>query len=363
MSKLRLLPIALIALSILGCANFGYYAQAVNGHFDMYLQTRRIDDLLLDPNVDPALKRKLSEVLRIREFASRELGLPDNDSYRAYADLKRPYVIWNVFATPELSMKPKEWCFLVAGCNAYRGYFSEHEAEAFAAKLRAEGFDVHVGGITAYSTLGWFRDPLLNTTINRPLIDIAGLIFHELAHQKYFVAGDTAFSESFAMTVELEGMRRWLQTNASGGEYEKYETRLKRRQEFATLVLKHRDRLEAVYESDLSVAKKRAGKAQVFADLRTEYEQLKASWNGYNGYDGWFADDLNNAHLVSIGMYHRHIPAFQAILARQQGDLNAFYEAVKVLGHLPKTERTAALDAYVPITTVEKSELLPASGQ
>lgn len=358
MTYLRMLLVGLLAVSALGCANVGYYAQAVNGQLDVYSRTRPIAEVIADPQTDPALKEKLAAVLRIREYAIRDLGLPDNDSYRVYANLDRPYALWNVFATPEFSLKPTEWCFLISGCVAYRGYFSRRPAEAFAASLRAAGDDVYVGGVAAYSTLGWFRDPVLNTIIDRPLPEIAGLVFHELAHQQLYVRGDTAFNESFAMTVELEGVRRWLQANGREDDYMKYEARVARRQDFVTLVLKHRDRLEALYESGAGVAEKRAGKAQIFAELRAEYEQLKTAWNGYSGYDGWFAQDLNNAHLVSLGMYHRHIPAFQAMLTRHQGDLAAFYRAVTELGRLPTIERVAGLNTFLPTATLETPELL-----
>ncbi len=351
MLRIHHLLTALSTLLVVGCANVGYYAQALNGQLEVYAQSRPIEDVVADPAVDAKVKAKLNQVLGIREYASHELGLPDNDSYRVYADLKRPYVLWNVFATPEFSLKPTEWCFIVTGCVAYRGYFSQRDAEAFAAKLRAEGADVYVGGVTAYSTLGWFRDPLLNTTINRPTPEIAGLIFHELAHQRLYVRGDTAFSESFAMTIELEGMRRWLKANGAPDDYEKYETKLKRYEEFAALVMKHRDRLEVLYESGANVDQKRAGKALIFSELRAEYAQLKERWNGYSGFDGWFAQNLNNAHLISLGMYHRHVPALQALLARNRGNLAAFYQAAEDLGRLPSVERVAALNTLLPTPT------------
>ena len=356
MARFRLLLAALLILPVLGCANLSYYAQAVNGQLELYAQTRPIADVIDDPTTDAALKIKLSAVLGVREFASRELGLPENDSYRFYADVKRPYVLWNVFATPEFSLKPTQWCFMITGCVAYRGYFSQQNAESFAQALRAAGDDAYVGGVSAYSTLGWFQDPMLNTIVTRPLPEIAGLVFHELAHQRLYVTGDTAFSESFAMTVEMEGVRRWLQVHAQPDEYEKYRERSARREEFVALVLKHRDRLEILYDSGASVAEKRSGKAAIFNDLRADYQALKARWNGYTGYDGWFAQNLNNAHLVSLGMYHRHVPAFQALLARHQGNLVAFYRAVQDLGQLPETERTAALSTYLPTATLERGQ-------
>lgn len=348
-----------LVLPLLGCANLGYYAQAFNGQMDLVAKTRPIDELLADGETDDALRAKLTAVLAVRDYASRELGLPDNDSYRAYADVGRPYVLWNVFATPEFSLKAQEWCFVITGCVAYRGYFSQKDAEAFAASLRAQGHDAYVGGVSAYSTLGWFRDPILNTIIDRPAVDVAGLMFHELAHQRLYVRGDTTFSESFAMAVELEGVRRWLKDRAQPDEYERYEARTQRRHQFVALVLKHRDRLDSLYQSNLNVADKRAGKAKIFAEMREDYRRLKAEWGGQGYYDAWFAQDLNNAHLVSLGTYHRYVPAFQAMLARAQGDLDAFYRSVEALGRLPEAERTAAITTLLPTATVLGTPVTP----
>jgi len=351
--------VALLFLPLLGCANAGYYAQAFSGQLQILSQTRPIDDMLADPATDARLKARLADVLRVREYASRELGLPDNQSYRAYADVGRPYVLWNVFATPEFSLTPHEWCFLITGCVSYRGYFTLEGAQTFAAGLRAQGYDVYIGGVTAYSTLGWFRDPVLNTIIDRPPAEVAGLMFHELAHQRLYVRGDTTFSESFAMTVEQEGLRRWLKANAATDEYERYEWRLKRRDEFVALVLKHRDRLDSLYQSNLSAPEKRAGKAKILSEMRQEYERVKSTWDGYRGYDSWFAQDLNNAHLVSLGAYHHYVPSFQTLLARHKGDLTAFYRAVEELGRLPPIERTVALDTLRPTATVRGDGPIP----
>lgn len=344
----RLLLIGPLLLAAAGCANFGYYTQAVKGQFEIYSRTRSIADVIADAHTDPALKDKLRRVLQIREYASRQLGLPDNDSYRGYADLKRPYVLWNVFATPELSLKPIQWCFLIAGCVTYRGYFSHKQAEAFAAKLQAGGDDVYVGGVAAYSTLGWFNDPVLNTIINRPLPEIAGLIFHELAHQRLYIKGDTTFNESFAVTVELEGVHRWLRSNGTGSEFARYRKRLRRRNEFIALMLKYRDRLAALYRSQASVSEKRADKRRILLQLHAEYLRVRASWGGYGGYDRWFAQDLNNAYFVSIGTYYRFVPAFQALLAQEHDDLPAFYRAAQEIGRLPAKDRRAALNHLLP---------------
>jgi predicted aminopeptidase len=348
----RLLLIALLALPTSGCANFGFYTQAVKGQFQIYSRTRPIAEVLADAQTDARLKDRLQRVLEIREFAARELALPDNDSYRVYADIERPFALWNVFATPELSLKPTEWCFLFIGCVTYRGYFMREQADAFADTLRTAGDDVYVGGVVAYSTLGWFDDPLLNTFVNRPMPELAGLLFHELAHQRLYVKGDTTFNESFAVTVELEGVRRWLQGQGGSDGFAGYQDRLKRRDDFIALMLQYRDRLDAMYTSDATDTEKRTAKRRILDELRAEYRQVRAGWNGYGGYDDWFAQDLNNAHFVSVGTYYQLVPAFQALLAGERGDLHSFYRAAKEIGQLPKKERMAALNKLLPTASL-----------
>ena len=344
MSTHHPLLIALALLSLSGCAPLGYYGQAIGGHFSVLGRTRPIDELLADASTAPETKQKLERVIAIREFATRELGLPDNDSYRHYADLERPFVTWNVFAAPELSLKPMEWCFPFAGCVAYRGYFAHDDAEQEAERLRSAGYDVHVGGVAAYSTLGWFDDPLLNTMIRRAEPELAGLIFHELAHQKIYVRDDTAFNESFAMTIEREGVRRWLAAHDAPAKYGAYLERHRRRDEFVALTLRYRGRLEALYQSTQSDADKRISKQVLFDALRNEYRQQKQRWGGYAGFDGWM-ENLNNAKFISIGLYNDHVAAFEALLAHQRGDLAAFYQTVEKLAQQPRDARDAALAA------------------
>ncbi len=339
----RLFSIAL-AITLAGCASLGYYGQAIGGHLSILGRTRPIEELLTDPTLAPELKQRLERVVVIRAFATRSLGLPDNDSYRRYADLERPFAVWNVFAAPELSLKAKEWCFMFAGCVAYRGYFAQTDVERAAAQLRAEGYDVYIGGVVAYSTLGWFDDPLLNTMLARPEPELAGLLFHELAHQNIYVRDDTAFNESFAMTVEREGVRRWLAAQNAQAPYAAYTERARRREEFMALMLVCRARLEELYVSDFSDDDKRTAKNELFNELRRDYAQLKKRWDGYAGFDGWI-EELNNAKLISIGLYHDHIAAFEKLLARDGGDLTAFYLTVNELARQPKAARDAALAA------------------
>jgi predicted aminopeptidase len=340
------LLVALVVL-IVGCSNLGFYAQSIAGGYEVLSKREPIAEVLQDPAVPQAVKDKLQVVLEIREFASREMQLPDNDSYRTYVDLQRPYVVWNVFAAPEFSMQMKEWCFLFVGCVRYRGYFDEQDAEQYAGKLQEEGLDVYVTGVAAYSTIGWFDDPVLNTIINRDEIRLAGLIFHELSHQEVFIKGDTAFNEGFSVTVELEGVKRWLQHKGSPDLMEKYQQRKDRHKEFVALVNATRDRLEKVYASDAAADTKRQDKAAIIEDMRQQYEQLKVGWDDYAGYDRWFAQPINNAQIAAVTTYRDYVPAFQSLLEQKGHDMRAFYAAVAELGELPKNERDEAIQALL----------------
>ncbi len=339
----RLLTLLLLLL-LGGCANPLYYVQALQGQMEILNKRRAIEDVLADPTTPPEIKQKLALVMRLRAFASQELQLPDNRSYRSYTDLQRPFAVWNVFAAPELSLEPKKWCFVVAGCVPYRGYFARAKAEQFAAKLKHENYDVYVGGVPAYSTLGWFNDPVLNTFINRPEADIAALLFHELAHQKIYLSGDTTFNESFATAVELEGVKRWFDSSGNPRQALAYRQKLQRREVFIQLLLKHRAHLKEIYTSNISDAEKRAAKTRVFADLRADYAALKQSWGGDTDFDGWFKQDLNNAHLAAVGLYTRYVEALQMILTRQAGNLTAFYREVERIKHLDANERATILN-------------------
>ncbi len=330
-----------------GCTNVAYYAQAVGGQLDILRRTVPISDIVADPNVDQKLKRALDKAVQLREFASRELGLPENQSYMRYADLERPYVVWNVFATPALSVEPKQSCFLGAGCVTYRGFFSQAEAEAHAEALRAENFDVYVGGVPAYSTLGWFSDPVLNTFVRYPETDLARLIFHELAHQVVYVNDDTAFNESFATTVEIEGVRRWLLSHGSDEQRATFVAAQARRAAFTETVSGKRKQLQALFASSVSDAEKRAGKARIFAALRVDLSQLKIATTGKSTLDQWLDQELNNAHLASFSTYTQLVPAFQALLKQQQGDMAKFYAAAKEIGQLPPPERAGVLQTPV----------------
>ncbi len=330
-----------------GCSTIDYYAQAVRGQFAVQSAARPIDELLADPATPEALRERLRRAREIRAFAARELGLPDNASYTTYADLGRPAVVWNVFATPALSLELKTWCYPLFGCAGYRGYFDKADADRLAAELRAQGWDVNVAPVPAYSTLGWFADPLLNTFINAQDGELARMVFHELAHQVVYVNDDTVFNESFATTVERVGVARWLAARHDEVLSRGYAEIERRRRDFLALLLKYRERLQRIYAEPAPKEVLLERKHETFAALQAEYRRLRdGPWGGFRGYDRYFAQDLNNAHLAAIGAYYDLVPAFEALLARD-GSLPAFYADVRRLARLDKPERDQALGAVL----------------
>jgi len=341
----RRLLLAVACTLIAGCANVGYYVRSMQGQLDIFRRERPIPELVASAETPAPLREKLETALHIRAFASQALALPDNDSYRRYADIQRPFAVYNVFATPEFSLAPVEWCFPFAGCVKYRGYFSLDEAQRYAADMAQRGHDVFVGGVPAYSTLGWFADPVLNTFVNYPRPELARLIFHELAHQVAYVRDDSMFNESFAVTVEQEGVRRWLEREGTEQDRELYERVQERRRAFTKLVQQHRRSLEALYASDLPDEQKRERKKAVLAELDSAYEALRKTWGVMGGADRWFGQRPNNALLASVSIYTQLVPGFQALLRRHGGDLKAFYADVKALAALPAPERSAQLEA------------------
>lgn len=349
MKKILTAASVLFASSMLAsCAQLGYYAQAMQGQMSLMSSARPIDEWLADPGVKEDLKQRLKRTQQIRAFAARELGLPDNGSYKSYADLKRPYVMWNVVATPELSMKPVQWCFPIAGCVDYRGYYSKEAAQEFAARQRAQGYDVRVNGVPAYSTLGWFNDPVLSTFIEYPEAEVARMVFHELAHQVAYAPGDSQFNESFATAVEEVGVARWLEAQADPALRERYEAWRHRKEDFLALLDRHSRQLEQLYASNASDADKRERKAQVFATLKHDYEIMKATrWGGYAGYDRWFSEPISNAHFALVSTYHELVPAFHGLYA-ELNDFRKFYARVKGLAQRNRDERRAQLERYAP---------------
>jgi predicted aminopeptidase len=330
------------------CSTLGYYSQAAQGQLELLSDARPIDDWIADPGTSSRLRLRLETARQIRRFAVGEMALPDNNSYKNYTSLKRQYVLWNVVATPELSLKPLQWCFPVAGCVNYRGYYSKEAAMAYAKELKDAGNDVEVGGVSAYSTLGWFSDPLISTFINYPDAELARMIFHELAHQVVYVAGDSQFNESFASAVEEAGVERWMDRFGNQAMRDGYARYKSRKHDFLGLLLKYRKALEQNYALvDRSDSEKRAVKARLFQELKDEYQVLKGNWGGYAGYDRFFEQPLSNAHLASIATYEDFVPAFRAMLKRD-GSFPRFYQSVKRLAELDRSDRHRILKTLVP---------------
>ncbi|MBI3877271.1 MAG: aminopeptidase [Verrucomicrobia bacterium] len=349
----------LILPCLAGCQTAAYYAQAAHGHNEILGKQKPISVVLKDTKTPDSLKHQLELVLAMREFASRELKLPVNGHYRRYADLGRPYVVWNVTAAPEFSMREKSWWYPFVGRLEYRGYFDEDAARRYGAQLARDGYDVHVGGVQAYSTLGWFSDPVLNTFIRDPEHELAELLFHELGHQRLFVSGDTDFNEAFAESVCEEGTRRWLRAKKSTSEAEAYESYLRRKAEFTRLVTDAHDRLATLYRNadtadkcaveskslpPEKIAALRAQKQAVFEQLQRDYDALKATWGGQGEHDRWFKQPLNNARLNDVDTYYRLVPAFHQLLRDCGDDLEKFYRVVQQLAKLPKEERHRRLE-------------------
>lgn len=344
-----------VVLSVTGCETVGYYAQSIGGHLGVMAQATPLSEAIASANGanDRRLAQRLALASQIRDFASRELALPDNGSYRRYANLHRPYVVWSVFATPELSLELHKWCFLVVGCINYRGYYAQEDAQRYAATLRSQGLETYVAGVPAYSTLGYFDDPLLNTFVYLPEGELARLIFHELAHQVVYVRNDTTFNESFATAVETAGIERWLATEASPDARASYRQYDARRRQFRALLLDTRQRLDALYRSPLDDDAKRTGKAAIFTRMRAQYAALKESWGGYSGYDRWFEQPLTNAHLAAVATYQQWVPAFLTLFAQTGGDWKRFYREAERIGKLPAERRAAALRALTPAPQAE----------
>jgi len=341
---LRRCAAPLLALLLGGCSTLDYYAHLGQGQWQLLQARQPIERLLHDPATDPDLARRLTLSQQARDFASASLQLPENRSYRLYADLERPFVVWNVFATPEFSLDPELHCFPIAGCVAYRGYYQQGRARGTAALLRQQGLDTYIGGVEAYSTLGWFDDPLLNTMLRWSDERFIAVIFHELAHQQYYLPGDTAFNESFATFVEREGLRQW---HTARGEMPPAGDD-RQRQQFIELVLTSRERLRRLYTSDLPEQDMRTAKQAEFERLRSDYRALRQrEWGGQGRYDAWIESPLNNAKLLPFGLYDQWVPAFAALFTREGGDWRAFYAAVTALGRLPEADRRAALEGLM----------------
>ena len=333
-----------------GCSSVGYLSQSASGHVRLLAAARPVRDAIADPATPEALRQRLALTQRMRDFAVTVLKEPDNGSYRSYADVKRSAAVWNVVAAPELSLTLQTWCFPIVGCVGYRGYYDLASANAAAEPLEAEGLEVDVYEVPAYSTLGWMNwiggDPLLNTFVQWPEGELSRLIFHELAHQVAYAPGDTTFNESFATSVERIGSERWLEANASAEVRERQALTEQRRHDFHVLVRAWRAQLDAMYRSELPDADKRLRKAQLYAGMRADYATLKRDrWHGYTGYDHWFAT-ANNAALGAQAAYDDQVGAFERLFVVEGSDFDRFYAEVRRIAALPKPARDAAMAVY-----------------
>jgi predicted aminopeptidase len=334
-----LASLALLAATLGGC----YLLESAQGQLELMSKRGPISRVVANPATSPALRSQLEAVSQIREFAIRDLELPDNGSYRTYADVGRPYVVWNVFAAPEFSVDPKEWCYPIVGCVAYRGYFVERRALRFADTLRRRRLDVAIGGVAAYSTLGHFNDPVLNTMLGWNDVELASIIFHELTHQLIYVPNDADFNEALATTVEQEGVRRWLESLGRQQDLARYHLEQERFLKVLDLLNTTRAGLRTLFASGVDAPDMRRQKAAAYASLRGAYAELRAEWGGHAPFDAWFDGEVNNAHLASVATYYDCVPGFQRELAAAGGDLDAFYRRVREMAKLDQAQRHAAL--------------------
>ena len=331
-------------LALVSCASTGYYLQSLDGHIDLLLKKQPISGILASQGTDELLQKKLEMVLDIRKFASEYLALPVNDNYSDYADIGRDFVVWNVFAAPELSLQTKQWCFVFVGCLNYRGYYSRDSAINYAAELKSQGYDVFVAGVTAYSTLGWFDDPVLNTMLGRDDHYLASVIFHELSHQRIYIRNDTAFNEAFAEMVAQTGVQRWLDLSDSVASKQKFLDKQIEQTSFVDLILKYKVKLEAVYNSELTNDKKRETKALLLNQLVEEYED-KSEIEGNTGrYATWFSSALNNAKLATVITYQEYVSGFLTIFNHTHKNYEKFYESVEKLSKCDIFKRKSILE-------------------
>lgn len=337
----------LLMMTSNSCSTLSYYRQSITGHFDILIKSRPIEAMLKNNDLTAELRKKLLQSIKIRKYASDVLFLPANDSYSSYVDLDRKYVLWNIVATPEFSLEPLKWCYLIVGCLTYRGYFSKDDATMYAEQLKSKGYDVHVAGVTAYSTLGWFDDPVINTMLQYDFTFLAKVIYHELAHQLIYFADDTEFNEAFADTVAEHGVRRWLTDENLNKEVEDFEQSLLREKQFNQLVLKYKVKLENLYQSSQAKNLLLFKKETIFRDMKSDYEKLRISWNGHDDYKTWFDSELNNAKLALVLTYKDLVPEFFEILNRENFNLEHFYQAISQLENCNKTERRQYLRSYL----------------
>lgn len=329
-------------LCLTGCDTVSYYSQGIQGHFDLVSRVKPIEDVIEHSKTPEKTRKQLTNALKVRQFAINTLKLPDNNSYKGYADLKRKNVTWNVVATKELSMEPYKSCFPVTGCLSYRGYFSEDNAKQFADKLKQEGYEIHIGGSSAYSTLGWFKDPIVSPMLRYGDIQLAQTLFHELAHQRLYIKDDSDFNEAFATAVGQNGVREWL-TQTDPKAVPRFNKNLSRYSQFLKLLSDTASELKELYSTQLSDEGKREKKKQLIAVLRTNYQGFKKQHPDYTNFDGWFEKPINNPRLAMVSVYHELVPDFDRWLQACGNDFPRFYSAIEGISKMPKEQRISML--------------------
>tara|TARA_R110000782_G_scaffold220177_5_gene307427 strand:- start:1696 stop:2766 length:1071 start_codon:yes stop_codon:yes gene_type:complete len=339
-SIILFLFIALIS----GCSTVNYYSQSIQGQFEIIQKRQNIKMLLADNNLPDSQRQRLETILKLREFSINQLGLPDNNSYLSYADLERDFVIWNIFATEEFSLSPLKWCYLIVGCLDYRGYFSETDAKNHAVKLEAQGHDIFLGGVSAYSTLGWFDDPVLNTMLRWNDIQLATVMFHELAHQQLYIKNDTEFNESYAEAVATIGVIKWLEQSPDKNLLSEYMQSRSQEKQFISLVMKYKTVLDKLYRSETDKKQMLIQKKAVFQQMKGEYKTLSHHWKK-DRYAHWFSSGLNNAKLAATVTYHQYASSFINIFNKLNKDLNRFYSLIESLSHCKQMKRKEILNA------------------
>ena len=334
----------LILVTCSGCESITYYNQALKGQLELMKNQRPLTEVIENEITPALLKNQLQTILEILTFADQQLQLPVGGNFSQYVEIDRPLVVWNVFAADELSFDPKTWCYPIVGCASYRGYFDENKANAYAEKLRGDGGDIYVGGISAYSTLGWLDDPVLSTFISRNDTQLAALIFHELAHRIFYVSGDTEFNESFASAVERIALERWLNNKNNPQAFDVYLKHKQNYDDFVVFVLSWKKRLDLMYHSNLSDNEKRLLKDKLYSAMIDDYKVFKGNHNEYKAYDNWMSETLNNAKINTLSTYQAKVPAFLVLYEQHDGDFNKFIDACVMLSKQKKAIRDQQLD-------------------
>jgi predicted aminopeptidase len=347
----KFFPLVLVLL-LSACSDIGYYWHSTKGHLALMNKRVDIDVMLQQPDLDSDLRQRLLLVQQIREFSIDQLALPESGSYTSYAQLDRPYVLRNLFAASEFSTQLHSWCYPIVGCTSYRGYYDEELLNEYVMQLKAQNFDTYISYVPAYSTLGWFDDPVLSSFIDWPDYRLAGLLFHELSHQRIYIDDDTQFNESLSVAVQLAGTGLWLKSANESAQMDEFERWIEYRREVILLIEATREKLRQLYETESEDAIKRDKKAAIFTTSREGYAVISERLNYKDGFEGWFAGELNNAKIGSVSAYNTYTPAFMAMLKALDYNFSAFFDSVEEIGEMDRAAREQCLASWIDGTPV-----------